>query len=62
MMHERVSKKYIHIFNLLDCFTEGELCTANIKEYLFVSVSWVPEVFYCFTIEAVLHNSVSLRA
>lgn len=38
-MHERVSKKYIHIFNLLDCFTEGELCTANIKEYLFVSVS-----------------------
>lgn len=39
MMHERVSKKYIHIFSLLDCFTEGELCTANIKEYLFVSVS-----------------------
>ena len=57
-MYEWVSKKYIQIFSLLNCFTKGKLCTANIKEYLFVFVFWMPELICCFIAEAVLPNSV----
>lgn len=58
MVYEWVSKKYIHIFSLLNSFTKGELCTANIKECLFVSLSWMPELICCFIAEAALGNSV----
>lgn len=58
IIHERVLPKYNHILSLSDCFTEGGLPTTDTKEHLFMSVSWVPQVFCRFTVGAVECDAV----